>query len=63
MAELFVAEAFDGSTPGTGKGKGGVGEDEAVAVDVDPLVDDFGDGLAGAVAGSESTTLKRQDIG
>ena len=32
-----------------GGGEGEVGEDEAV--DVDPLVDDFGDGLACAVAG------------
>ncbi|MGN0209598.1 MAG: hypothetical protein ACI391_00605 [Muribaculaceae bacterium] len=44
-----------------GGGEGEVGEDEAV--DVDPLIDNFGDGLAGSVAGSESTTLKRQDIG
>ena len=32
-----------------GGGECEVGEDEAV--DVDPLVDDFGDGLAGTVAG------------
>ena len=44
-----------------GGGEGEVGEDEAV--DVDPLVDDFGDGLAGAVAGSKSTTLKLQTTG
>ena len=44
-----------------GGGEGEVGEDEAV--DVDPLVDDFGDGLAGAMAGSKSTTLKLQTTG
>ncbi len=47
MAELFAAEAFEDSALGAGKGKGGVVEEKAV--DVDPLVDDFGDGLAGAI--------------
>ena len=61
LAASYVYGVMVGNGGLVGGGEGEVGEDEAV--DVDPLVDDFGDGLAGAVAGSKSTTLKLQTTG
>ena len=61
LAASYVYGVMVGNGELVGGGEGEVGEDEAV--DVDPLVDDFGDGLAGAVAGSKSTTLKLQTTG
>ena len=61
LAASYVYGVMVGNGELVGGGEGEVGEDEAV--DVDPLVDDFGDGLAGAMAGSKSTTLKLQTTG